>query len=224
LAVKSLVSPDGRFKFILQGDGNLVLYGPQNQPLWTSGTAGHTDVYDLVMQSSDGNLVIYDRDGNSLWASGTTGFPGSKLVVQNDGNAIIYGTNNQVHWATDTVVPVTPSVPSQRDRLLSNEGLMPGQSLVSPGDSGFTLTLQLDGNLVQYSNNKALWATNTAASNIWDVIMQGDGNLVVFDAHNHVLWASGTSGSLGSTLIVQGDGNLVIYNAQNVAIWSTGPK
>lgn len=93
------------------------------------------------------------------------------------------------------MVPVTPAVPTQRDRLSSNEGLMPGQSLVTPDDSGFTLTLQLDRNLVQYSNNKTLWATNTAASNIWDVIMQGDGNLVVFDARNHVLWASGTSGT-----------------------------
>jgi hypothetical protein len=53
----SIRSQDGRFVLVLQGDGNLVLYGPQGQPLWASNTAGHSDVWDAVMQG-DGNFVV----------------------------------------------------------------------------------------------------------------------------------------------------------------------
>jgi len=36
----SVTSPNGQFKLIMQGDGNLVEYGIGNQVLWASNTAG----------------------------------------------------------------------------------------------------------------------------------------------------------------------------------------
>jgi hypothetical protein len=62
--------------FIMQEDGNLVLYndGGQSQPptpqsSWSSGTDGHPGSF-LRMQD-DGNLVIYDPNGNAIWSTGT---------------------------------------------------------------------------------------------------------------------------------------------------------
>ena len=50
---------DRRFTFTAQTDGNLVLYGPQGQPLWASNTGGHGNIFDAIMQT-DGNLVLYN--------------------------------------------------------------------------------------------------------------------------------------------------------------------
>lgn len=52
------------------------------------------------------------------------------------------------------------------------------------------------------------------------LIMQGDGNLVVYNPEGQATWNSGTSG--GNRFIMQGDGNLVMYNSSNKAIWSSG--
>lgn len=219
---ESLVSADGRFTLILQQDGNLVLYGPQHQPLWDSKTDNRPS-HRVTMQT-DGDLVIYDGNDSTLWKSGTDGFSDSELVVQNNGNVVIYGTNGHALWYTDTEVPQTPKKPTKGDRLESYQGLMPGESLESP-DGSWKLVLQIDGNLVQLANNEPRWSSNTnGVRNIWDVVMQGDGNLCIRDAHNTPVWATKTDGNKGSSFVVQNDGNLVVYNAQNHPIWDTGAK
>jgi hypothetical protein len=221
MAGRSIKSADGRFSFNLQGDGNLVLYGPGNQPLWASNTNGHTNVWDVVMQG-DGNLVVYDAHNHPIWASNTNGKPGATLTVQNDGNVVVYDTGNHSLWATNTVVPAEPPAPTQAGRLLPGHGLMAGKSIKS-ADGRFSFNLQGDGNLVLYGLcNQPLWASNTNGhTNIWDVIMQGDGNLVVYDAHNHPIWASNTNGKQGATLTVQNDGNVVVYDTGNHPLWAT---
>lgn len=54
--------------FIMQTDGNLVLYSGTGSPLWVSGTAGNSGAY-LAMQD-DCNLVVYSASGTPLWWSG----------------------------------------------------------------------------------------------------------------------------------------------------------
>jgi hypothetical protein len=54
---QDLVSPGGQYVLSMQGDGNLVLYGPGHTARWSSRTNGIPGAY-LVMQT-DGNLVIY---------------------------------------------------------------------------------------------------------------------------------------------------------------------
>ncbi len=91
-----LTSANGQYKLLMQRDGNLVLYGPRNQPLWSSNTQG-TPVEECMMQR-DGNLVLYLRDGQPVWASSTEGNPGSFLLLQNDGNLVVY----RPVWSSNT--------------------------------------------------------------------------------------------------------------------------
>ncbi|MCQ6275418.1 lectin [Bacillus sp. V3B] len=93
---ESLRSANGRYRFILQNDGNLVLY-EGNQALWASNTQGRA-VSRAIMQS-DGNFVIYGYPG-PVWASDTAGWNNAYLIVQNDGNVVIYG--QKAAWATGT--------------------------------------------------------------------------------------------------------------------------
>jgi lysophospholipase L1-like esterase len=93
-----LRSADGRYRFVMQHDGNLVLYGP-TRALWSSNTVGRPA--DHVRMQGDGNLVIYGPGDRPIWSSNTPGHPNSFLVVQNDGNVVIY-SNGQAIWSTGT--------------------------------------------------------------------------------------------------------------------------
>lgn len=90
-------SGDMRFHLILQGDGNLVLYGTSGPAVWNSGTVGSGAAF-LGMQG-DGNLVLYTAANVAVWSTGTNGHPGSHLGVQNDGNIVVYNTAGQAVWS-----------------------------------------------------------------------------------------------------------------------------
>ncbi|NHZ89539.1 FAD-binding protein, partial [Massilia sp. CCM 8733] len=111
-AEEFLLSSNGRYTFVYQGDGNLVLYkfrpdGSRNW-LWDSQT-NRKPVGRCIMQG-DGNLVIYGPTGNYVWDSGTGGKNDSWLVIQDDGNAVIYLPNGAPVWATNTVQPAMGKV------------------------------------------------------------------------------------------------------------------
>ena len=91
---ESINSLNGQFQFILQEDGNLVLYHGK-KALWTSRTKGKGG-RKLVMQR-DGNLVLYGKR-NPVWATSTNGNRGAYLKLQNDGNLVIY----KAVWSTGT--------------------------------------------------------------------------------------------------------------------------
>jgi len=98
-AGQSITSTNGRYRLIMQADGNLVLYSI-NRALWSSSTAGRP-VTKAVMQA-DGNLVLYDAQNKAYWSSGTAGKGASKLVMQADGNLVIYATGGTATWASHT--------------------------------------------------------------------------------------------------------------------------
>jgi hypothetical protein len=57
------------------------------------------------------------------------------------------------------------------------------------------------------------------------LVMQGDGNLVLYEVHRgrHLpVWAAGTEGRGGVRAVMQDDGNLVIYTAGGAAVWDAG--
>ena len=54
------------------------------------------------------------------------------------------------------------------------------------------------------------------------VVMQGDGNLVLYRANGTPKWATGTDGSDVGGASFQGDGNLVLYRSDGVPIWASG--
>jgi hypothetical protein len=49
----------------MQTDGNLVVYSPSNQPLWSTGT--YNDPGARAIMQSDGNFVLYSPSNQPLW-------------------------------------------------------------------------------------------------------------------------------------------------------------
>jgi len=174
--------------------------------------------YALIMQS-DGNLAEY-HGTSSVWASNTSGNSGAYLGVQSDGNVVVYSSSGHALWNTQTS----------------------GQSL-----SDFIV--QSDGNTVAYNtSNQAVWNSVTGGnptysfvgSNLlndgqtltsgnyilssdgrYALLMQTDGNLVMYGPGYHVLWASNTSGYPGAYLGLQSDGNMVVYDSSGHSRWAS---
>lgn len=55
---------------IMQNDGNLVAYGPDNQVVWSTDTWRDEDGSWLVVQD-DGNVVLYRPSGGAIWSTDT---------------------------------------------------------------------------------------------------------------------------------------------------------
>ena len=116
-----LVSPNGVFFVIMQGDGNLVVYrgaGPNDHhgALWASDKVAPAGDFYAIMQA-DGNLVVYKGTGpndnrGALWASGTVLPTGDFFAnMQDDGNFVVYkGTgpadSHGPVWASNKMDPV----------------------------------------------------------------------------------------------------------------------
>lgn len=133
-----------------------------------------------------------------------------RLVMQGDGNLVLRKTSGEVVWA------------------------------VSKPGAAF-LGIQNDGNVVvRDSQNNPLWASGTDGFDNAALVVQDDGNLVLYSAgvpiwtHNSgyladrwrpgvTLPAGGTlkSGNRRLALIMQGDGNLVLYDGGK-ARWASG--
>lgn len=99
-ANESILSNNEKYRLILQGDGNLVLYNEQWKALWASWTVGKGGIY-LIMQA-DGNLVLYDKNWVAVWNTRTSGKNISSLNMQDDGNIVIYNAKGYT-WASWTV-------------------------------------------------------------------------------------------------------------------------
>ena len=57
------------------------------------------------------------------------------------------------------------------------------------------------------------------------LIMQGDGNFVLYEVHKgkHIpVWASGTDGSGAEKAVMRDNGNLVVYKANGQEVWQSG--
>ena len=94
---QSLVSSNGRYRLVYQGDGNLVLYDDvERSAPWSSGTAGQS-TGQVVMQI-DGNFVIYDASTRPRWMSGTAPNANTRLVLQSDGNLVVYTADGRAPW------------------------------------------------------------------------------------------------------------------------------
>jgi len=127
-------------------------------------------------------------------------------------------------WATDTAV--SPVSYGGKTALPNGSSLRPGQWVDSP-NGAFRLRFQKQGNLVLLQlPTTVLWATPTEDQGATLLLMQRDGNLVIY-ADDNPLWASDTADNDGAYLVLQNDGNLVIYSFESLeklAVWPLRPN
>ncbi|MFQ1004119.1 hypothetical protein [Modestobacter sp. SSW1-42] len=206
---QALTSADGRYTFVMQADGNLVLYAPGRRVLWSSHTYGRPGaVFRLEV---DGAAVVRAPGGQELWNSGSAGGLASTLQVQDDGNVVLHRRNNAVGWYSGW----------DRWTLTPGQQLTTGQQVTSP-DGRYWLVLQPDGNAVVYVSATGRPVFATGSYGAARLVVQGDGNLVAYRSDGVALWSSGTWQEGPSTLAMQDDGNLVLYRRDGSPSWYSG--
>ena len=102
-----------------------------------------------------------------------------------------------------------------------NQVLGRGQSKASCGGR-VTFAHQGDGNVVVYDGGRAVWSTGTHGRATDALVMQGDGNMVLYAPGGRPIWSTSTHGRPNTVLAVQDDGNVVLYAPGGRAVWSTG--
>ncbi|MFP3505670.1 protease pro-enzyme activation domain-containing protein [Burkholderia sp. SIMBA_062] len=94
----------------------------------------------------------------------------------------------------------------------------PNVSLLHSSLCGST-SVSYSGGINEGTTLKAGQAVYSASRN-HQLLMQGDGNLVLYNTTNGAaVWNSGTYGNVGAYAVFQNDGNFVVYSANGAALW-----
>jgi hypothetical protein len=181
---------------------------------WSAPTGGSSvSSYSVWRGSSSG--------GESLVDSGVTGtrytdFPVAPSAafyyeVQPTNGLGVGPLSNEVSASASGPAP---GVLAPQAELLAN------QSLTSE-DHAYHLTMQSDGNLVEYSaGNAVVLATYTSGNPGAYLEMEADGDLVLFNASGAQLWTSDTSGNPGAYLSLLDTGQLSVNGRGDAILWT----
>jgi len=227
-----IVSPNGKYSVVMQKDGNVVLFkgnGASATSVWATNTAGNNNLPHQLKFLIDGNLILYDSQSHVLWRT-YMNYPNiakpNRLIIQDDGNLVIRDLVNTELWSTNTAEAVSHALTSP-DQVNANEYLLDDEKIVSPNGI-YSAVLQKDANFVLYKGTTPLWASGSYEYNYQNniphkLIMQRDGNLVLYNKLNVAIWYSGTNVGLGNPkrLVMKDDGNLVILDYGNQIVWQT---
>ncbi|WP_288467987.1 peptidoglycan DD-metalloendopeptidase family protein [uncultured Curtobacterium sp.] len=206
----AMTSSNGQFRLVMQGDGNLVEYGVGNVVVWASNTAKYPGA---VMDVGTDGVLVLRRGGQLIARWGAGGVVGRDFGVLPDGTLRMRDSAKKTLW----------TIRSFQDRVTAGNVIQPGTILRSDAGTSRQFTMQADGNLVQYVDGAATWASNTSGHPGSWAAVQTDGNLVVYGPDRRALWSSRTSRAGAGQLMVQADANVVLYGASDTRVWSTRP-
>lgn len=218
-----LLSPNGRFKLLLQADGNLALQD-NGVVVWIANeTTPYTSTIPLRYQVP---VQLYVQFGAFLddplrgrtWLTNNSGFTSedqwnrTHMALQNDGNIVL--VDSQAIWNGTPSIPLDPG---------GGAYLFGGTTDLQMGVPYFAgdgaLIFQGDGNVVNYGPNWSVrWASYTQNKGAVRAVFQNDGNFVIYAANNVPIWQSGTGGHPGATLRLQPNGSLAIV--QETPVWA----
>lgn len=115
------------------------------------------------------------------------------------------------------------------DSLL-NSYKLPQSMYLASQNLQFFATIQSDGNFVIYKSEvfhykNAIWSsrTNGKGTPPYYLIMQDDGNLVIYDKEEKAIWSSKTHkmGKKPFCLKIANSGKLNIFDGENVMLWNS---
>jgi RHS repeat-associated protein len=104
--------------------------------------------------------------------------------------------------------------------LASGESLGENQTRVSL-DGAYRLQYQGDGNLVvmRLADDSCAWSSQTNGTSVGAAVMQGDGNLVIYNGDWTGIWSTGTWGADGASLQIAND-ELAIVAPGGTHVWT----
>jgi len=154
-------------------------------------------------------------------------------------NATITGLNPGTHtlyfyginvagWGDNVMLGVkTATVPAMSGSVLPTNGVLSPDNSLTSTDGRYRLTMQgADGNLVERvtATNRVLWSSGTVGNKGARLVMQPDGNAVIYNAAGKAIWSTKSNTGNGSSLALQTDANLVNRNSAGQAMWVSATR
>ena len=215
-------SKNGRYKFVLQSDGNAVLYDNNTRSaVWAASDEtgkkvagaepGRINVggRPYKMMFDDKNLVIRDANQMDLYTRSLGDRPDGRRIVLNNRGRL----NSQASKHGYKFGPDDDLLQSKNCRIKIQSGFETSDNYVKPtkislkkGEVLFQCDglISVDGKLILYIND--------------------DGRIVIYDDRGDRTKAKTTKTTEDDNepvfLIYQNDGNLVLYDTNNNALWS----
>ncbi|SAL56605.1 curculin domain-containing protein [Caballeronia udeis] len=180
----------------------------QGAQLWSDNSQ-----YVLTLHA-DGNLVMYGPS-STVWATKTGGKGATVAVMQTDGNFVLYNSANKVVWSTGTFRPNSTlavqddgniAIYWQRPIWASNTQ---DPNNIQPGSQNRVL-----------SSGQSLQAGQSVSAGAYFIILQSDGNLVLYKNGGAFVWAAYTQNRGVTHAVMQSDGNFAVY-AGSTPVWAT---
>ena len=175
--------------------------------------------YSLLMQT-DGNLVVRNKALKAVWSTLQYDKGVSSFAFQEDGNLVTYDAFGRPTWASNTHNQVTLTSLEYVKNIPDKYSNSDKESFVwvpAPNLTAGTASVSSTGSGYFLYPGKSLVSTN-----LWyQLLMQRDGNLVVYNKSNTPVWSTQTQGQ-PSFAVFQPDGNFVLYRySDGVAIWNS---
>jgi len=134
-------STNGKYRLVMQSDGNLVFYDVSNRVIWSTNTAG-SDANRAVFHTG-GNLTLYTATNDVIWSSGTKGYGAERIVVNDNGTLGIYAGDDLV-WSKNGSTNPSPSPSPNPTPTPGN-----GTKIAFIGDTGAGSNFQQVLNLIK---------------------------------------------------------------------------
>ena len=223
-AGEQIVSSGGNVQLRMEDSGNLVMKCNENEA-WSSKTGG-MNVKGILSIFASGNLVIKSADNDpALWTSGTGGHSnGIKLEALEDRVVLYDLQSGESIWAILCGFP-SSCEQNQCTQNGHNVKLQTDEDLTS-SDGVIKLKVKEDGNLVVHCIRKQIRLTEVEKKDVVDpyLLIQTDGNMVVYNLNGDPVWNSKTNGvNRGTKLELTNRGNLILSELDgDKVIWESG--
>jgi hypothetical protein len=208
----------GPYTLKLKDNGDLVLVDSTDKTVWNTFTLGKGKGPNKLFMQDEGNLVLRDSTQKALWSSffdtdysdtcvvGVCSKPIVspnqliRAVMKDDGNLVVTDGKTTL-WRP--MVTTTSNVIGGYNPLTG--GTAGGKVTLGPAGptyvttttlaafAGGTLNLQDNGELViKNAAGTSVWSTGTSNKGVkpYKLVMQNDGNLVLYDSKDIPWWAS----------------------------------
>lgn len=191
---QQLVSPNGRFRLVLQADSTLALFDGESV-IWTA-DASQPYSMDIPNQNwvetrffVSNSLFLQDSLRARLWTASTGRseeglWYRSHLSVQDDGNLVNLDVNALFTTLQTTLLPNSEDV------------------IIFPPGTGLEINQRY-------------------TIGVYSLVFEAGGDLVIYQSDGAVIWSAGISGQGGVRATMQEDGNFVVSAADGTAIWTT---
>lgn len=178
------------FMSVNNATGSLTVSGAEGLSAitWDCGASLGSPAGSFLTMQTDGNLVLYDVNGNAYWATGTFGEGFFVELTENPFDVVVKDHTDHIHWRANVNCPILPTGCSlhvgsaiwSKNRKISMTVSNANASLAVSGAEGVSATWNCGASRGRPDGSF--------------LIMQCDGNLVLYDVEGTAYWATGTSG------------------------------